>query len=112
MDYYPYNRKVLRACGLNTLPDRRTFDRRLSTISVDIKERIAAMANLVVKEKLVDAYIIAIDTCPLLKAKGHLWHKLLCCIIQKNRYKITTLAILKNGPNTNYAILIEGFKFG
>jgi hypothetical protein len=37
--------------------------------------------------------------------------RLLCCIIQKNRYKITTLAILKNGPNTNYSILVEGFKF-
>jgi hypothetical protein len=33
------------------------------------------------------------------------------CIIHKNRYKTTTLAILKNGPNTNYSILVEGFKF-
>jgi hypothetical protein len=74
MDYYPYNRKILRACGLNTLPDRRTFDRRLSMISTDIKERIAAMANLFVKEKLVDPYIVAIDST-LLKAKGHVWHK-------------------------------------
>src|SRR6476620_1813298 len=36
---------------------------------------------------------------------------LLCCIIHKNRYKTTTLAILKNGPNTNYSILVEGSKF-
>jgi hypothetical protein len=47
MDYYPYNRKVfrkvLKACGLTRLPDRRTFDRRLSMISIDIKEKIAAM---------------------------------------------------------------------
>ena len=71
---YPYNRKVLRVCGLTSLPDRRTFDRRLSTISADIKERIATMANLFVKEKLVDPYIIAIDSA-LLRAKGHLWHK-------------------------------------
>ena len=49
MDYYPYNRKVLKACGLLALPDRRTFDRRLSTISVDIKERISSMGNLFVK---------------------------------------------------------------
>jgi hypothetical protein len=74
MDYYPYNRKIMKACGLTSLPDRRTFDRRLSTISEDIKERITAMANLFVKEKLVDPYIIAIDST-LLKAKGHLWHK-------------------------------------
>jgi hypothetical protein len=57
IDYYPYNRKILRACGLNTLPDRRTFDRRLSTISIDIRGRIAVMANLFVKEKLVDPSI-------------------------------------------------------
>ena len=49
-------------------------DRRLSTISVDIKERIAAMAVLFVKEKFVDPYIVAIDST-LLRAKGHLWHK-------------------------------------
>ena len=68
MDYYPYNRRILKACGLTRLPDRRTFDRRLSTISVDIKEMIVVMANLFVKEKLVDPYIIAIDST-LLKAK-------------------------------------------
>jgi hypothetical protein len=74
MDYYPYNRRIMKACGLTGLPDRRTFDRRLSTISADIKERIAVIANLFVKEKLVDPYVIAIDST-LLKAKGHLWHK-------------------------------------
>ena len=71
---YPYNRRVLRVCGLTSLPDRRTFDRRLSTISVHIKERISTMGNLFVKERLVDPYIVAIDST-LLRAKGHLWHK-------------------------------------
>ena len=75
MDYYPYNRRIMKACGLTSLPDRRTFDRRLSTISADIKERIATMANLFVKEKLVDPYIIAIDST-LLRAKGNLWHNI------------------------------------
>ncbi len=74
MDCYPYNRKVLKACGLTSLPDRRTFDRRLSTISVDTKERISTMGNLFVNERLVDPYIVAIDST-LLRAKGHLWHK-------------------------------------
>jgi hypothetical protein len=46
MDYYPYNRRIMKACGLTSLPDRRTFDRRLSTISADIKERIAIMTSL------------------------------------------------------------------
>ena len=74
MDYYPYNRKVLKACGLTSLPDRRTFDRRLKTISSDTKERIVAMAALFVKERLVDPYIVSVDST-LLKAKGHVWHK-------------------------------------
>jgi hypothetical protein len=65
----------MKACGLTSLPDRRTFDRRLAKISADIKERIAAMAVLLfVKEKFVDPYIVAIDST-LLRAKGHLWHK-------------------------------------
>src|SRR5438067_9146276 len=73
--YYPYNRKVLlKACGLTSLPDRRTFDRRLSTISVDVKERIGVIAVLFVKETLVDPYIVSVDST-LLKAKGHVWHK-------------------------------------
>ena len=64
----------MKACGLTSLPDRRTFDRRLSTISVDIKERIAVMAVLFVKETLVDPYIVSVDST-LLKSKGHVWHK-------------------------------------
>jgi hypothetical protein len=71
---YPYNRKIMKACGLTSLPDRRTFDRRLSTISIDIKERIAAMASLFVKKRLVDPYVVSVDIT-LLKAKGHVWHK-------------------------------------
>jgi DDE family transposase len=74
MDYYPYNRSIMKACGLTGLPDRRTFDRRLAKISFDIKERIAGMGNLFVKEKIVDPYIVAIDST-LLRAKGHVWHK-------------------------------------
>ena len=51
-------RKIMKACGLTSLPDRRTFDRRLSTISVDTKEeRISSMGNLFVKERLVDPSI-------------------------------------------------------
>ncbi|HEX2067391.1 MAG TPA: hypothetical protein VHF08_01695 [Nitrososphaeraceae archaeon] len=71
MDYYPYNRKVLKGCGLTSLPDRRTFDRRrLSTISIDIKERISTIGNAFVNKKLVDPYILTIDST-LLKAKGY-----------------------------------------
>ena len=65
----------MKACGLSDsyLPSRRTFDRRLKTISSDIKGRIAAMGNLFVFEGLVEPYVIAIDS-NLLKSKGHVWH--------------------------------------
>ena len=70
-----YNRKLALACGLLTIPGRRTFDRRLKTISTDIRGRISAMGSLFVAEGLVvDPSITAIDST-LLKAKGHLWHK-------------------------------------
>jgi len=65
----PYNRKVKKACGLSEfqLPNRRTFDRRLKTISIDIKERIiATMGHLFVIDGIVKPYIIAIDSTLLL----------------------------------------------
>jgi hypothetical protein len=65
---------VLKACGLTYIPDRRTCDRRLSTVSVDVKERVVALAALFVKERSVDPYIVSVDST-LLKAKGHVWHK-------------------------------------
>ena len=72
----PYNRKIMKACGLSLsyLPNRRTFDRRLKTISTDLKERIAEMGNLFVSEGMVKPYVVAIDSA-LLKSKGHVvWH--------------------------------------
>ncbi|CAN5759178.1 hypothetical protein BH23THE1_BH23THE1_21840 [soil metagenome] len=72
----PYNKRVMKACGLSIsyLPSRRTFDRRLKTISTDIKERIATTGNLFVFEGLVKPFIVAIDSA-LLKSKGHVvWH--------------------------------------
>ena len=71
---YPYNKKIMKRCGLTQIPDRRTFDRRLKTISIDIKERIATMTSLLVNGKIIDPYIVAIDST-LLKARGHVWHK-------------------------------------
>ncbi len=69
-----YNHKLAVACGLVTIPSRRTFDRRLKTISMDIKQRISTMGCLFVVEGLVDPSITAIEST-LLKAKDHVWHK-------------------------------------
>ena len=74
-DYCQYSHNLGRACGLVSIPCRRTFDRRLKTISADIKERISTMGYLFVAEGLVaDPSMAAIDST-LLKAKGHVWHK-------------------------------------
>ena len=70
----PYNRKVMKACGLDRLPDRRTFDRRFRIISFDMKHMIDAMGMLFVNEVLVDPFIVSIDSS-LLKARGHVWHR-------------------------------------
>jgi hypothetical protein len=68
-----YNHKLALACGLVSIPSRRTFDRRLKTISTDIKERISTIGYLFVAEGIVDLSITAIDST-LIKAKGSVWH--------------------------------------
>ncbi len=70
-----YNRKLAVACGLIKIPSRRTFDRRLKTISTDIKQRISTMGCLFVVEGMVDPSITAAVDSTLLKAKGPVWHK-------------------------------------
>ncbi len=67
----------MRDCRLSELqlPSRRTFDRRLNTISTDIKERITSMVQLFVSEELVHPYILAIDSSLIKSWKGHVWHK-------------------------------------
>jgi hypothetical protein len=70
-----YNRRLVLAGGLVSIPSRRTFDRRLKTIStIDIKQRISTMGHLFVEEGLVDLSITAIDST-LIKANGRVWHK-------------------------------------
>ncbi len=75
---YQYNHKLAIACGLVSIPcNRRTFDRRLKTISTDVKDMISTMGYLFVIERLVmveDPSITAMDSI-LLKAKGSVWHK-------------------------------------
>ena len=74
MDCCQYNYKLALACGLAKIPNRRTFDRRLKTISTDIKERISTIGYLFVTDGLADPSISAIDST-LIKAKGSVWHK-------------------------------------
>ncbi len=58
-----YNHKLAVACDLVSIPSsRRTFDRRLKTMSTDIKQRISIIGCLFVVEGLVDLSITAIDS--------------------------------------------------
>ncbi len=73
-----YNHKLAIACGVITIPCRQTFDRRLKTISTDIKGRISTMGYLFVAEHLAmvdDDHPTTAIYSTLLKAKGHVWHK-------------------------------------
>ncbi len=58
----PYNRKIMKRCGLSRVPGRRTFDRRLATISNDIKNRITAMGELFVRDKIIDPSVLSTDS--------------------------------------------------
>jgi len=49
----------MKGCGLSRVPSRRTFDRRLVIISNDIKNRIAAMGDLFIREKIIDPSVLS-----------------------------------------------------
>jgi hypothetical protein len=61
-------------CGLSIIPSRRTFDRRLASISNDIKNKITLMGELFVHDKIVDTCVLSTEST-LIKAKGYVWHK-------------------------------------
>src|SRR5579863_3588141 len=54
-----YNRKIMKSCGLDTLPDRRTFDRRFKVLPVG--SMISTMGKRFVTEKIVDASVSSVD---------------------------------------------------
>ena len=70
----PYNKKIVKGCGLSRIPSRRTFDRRLASLYTDIKNRITTMGELFVHDNIADPSILSADSS-LIKAKGFVWHK-------------------------------------
>ncbi|MGI0047760.1 MAG: transposase [Nitrosotalea sp.] len=68
----PYNRKVMMACGLDSIPDRRTFDRRFKVLPV--RKIISKVGNIFLLEGLADGTTASVDSS-LLKARGPVWHK-------------------------------------
>ena len=69
-----YNARVMKACGLERVPDRRTFDRRLRGADADIVSRIDAMGALFVEERFVDPYVACVDSTILKARRGLQWH--------------------------------------
>ncbi|SRR5579885_560650 len=67
----PYNRHVMMACGLHTLPDRRTFDRRFKVLPIG--SIISTMGRRFALEGLADQAIASVDST-LVTAKGPMWH--------------------------------------
>ena len=65
-------KKMLSVCGLNQIPNRRTFDRRFKVLP--IKQIIANMGNLFLLEKLVNYATTSLDSS-MIKAAGPVWHK-------------------------------------
>ncbi|MGI0061450.1 MAG: transposase [Nitrosotalea sp.] len=68
-----YNRKVMIACGLHTLPDRRTFDRRFKVLP--ICDMISTIGKRFVTEQLVDCTITSVDSTMMRAKNGHVWHR-------------------------------------
>ena len=55
----------MKGCGLSRVPSRRTFDRRLVTISKDIKNRkteLLQWVNFFVRDKIIDPSILSTDS--------------------------------------------------
>ena len=68
-----FNASVRRACGLEKMPDRRTFDRRFAKFKFE--DLVAGMGNEFVIRGFVDAGLVAIDSTVMKACKGYVYHK-------------------------------------
>jgi hypothetical protein len=64
------NRKIRSVCGLHTLPDRRTFDRRFKVLP--LSEMIANMGGVFLSEGLVENTTASLDSSPFAFEYPHL----------------------------------------
>lgn len=78
----PHSRKVMSYCGLHTLPDRRTFDRRFKVVPV--QNIITSMGLLFIKEGFVEKDTSAADSA-IIQCKK-IWHK---SDMKKNRIPVS-----------------------
>jgi len=65
---------VARACGLNTIPHRRTLDRRLKQIPASAEHQIRTLGLMLSVEMVTDGTVAASDGSAF-KTGGPVWHK-------------------------------------
>lgn len=70
---FTLNTRVRKACGLKTMPDRRTFDRRFARLPFE--DLIADMGHQFVLRGLVSAVVVAIDSTIMRAWRGYVHHK-------------------------------------
>lgn len=63
----------MKSCGLDTLPDRRTFDRRFKVLPV--QDMVGMMCRIFASEKLVGDTIVATDSSLIYAVNRRVWHK-------------------------------------
>jgi hypothetical protein len=63
----------MRACGLDKLPDRRTFDRRFKILP--LQQIIGTIGVRFLTEYLSDVSIVSVDSTMIGAKNGHIWHK-------------------------------------
>lgn len=68
-----HNRTIMKACGLYSLPDERTFDRRFKVLP--IQDIISKMGRRFVMEGLADAKIVCVDSTLIHASNRRVWHK-------------------------------------
>jgi hypothetical protein len=69
----PYYRKVMMACGLHALPDRRTFDRRFKVLPIG--DMAYAMGKRFVTDAMIDSKIVSVDSSMIRAKNGRVWHR-------------------------------------
>lgn len=94
----------LELCGLESIPDRRTFDRRLTTLTKHIREYIQAIGRLIIEKKLTNAKKLAADSS-LMEAMTKITYS-----PKTKRAKITSLDPEARWGYSDTKGLIPGYK--
>ncbi|MEM3065380.1 MAG: hypothetical protein QW177_08415 [Candidatus Nitrosotenuis sp.] len=55
-----FHRRIMQSCGLHSLPDRRTFDRRFKVLP--LQHMISTVGRQIVRDGIADAKIVSADS--------------------------------------------------